>query len=380
MSAVSPERGIESLLHLRFGAGGDVAHYLGGGWSAEEPDGRWMIGAGTEVWLENPGPGSGDLLLEVDMGLMGSPDGPVAQRLAVGVRGQAVAQVVVRRPGAMSFHVPAALVAAPGPVRLLFLHPDFRRPVDLGGSTDDRELSLHMRTLRLSRINPRPAPAAGPVLPVADMITRFESLGDNCEFGLVQRRLGAEPLGLCRFSFIEQRSLLSGLRSGFEGLAEPGTVDVTIEGSDQEFIVRETVYGMTYHTFETADRTDMETVRARQVPRLKFLRRKLMEDVAGGTRIFVMKRNEPLAPEEVLTIYSALNERGQNWLLWMSTADERHSAGTVEYLLPGLLRGYVDRFAPAENAHDLSLDVWRAVCEGAWRMAGGSLGEGDPAL
>jgi hypothetical protein len=36
MSAVSPERGIESLLHLRFGAGGDVAHYLGGGWSAED--------------------------------------------------------------------------------------------------------------------------------------------------------------------------------------------------------------------------------------------------------------------------------------------------------------------------------------------------------
>jgi hypothetical protein len=374
MDAARTDRGIESLLHLRFGAEGNATHYLGAGWSAGEPDGRWMIGQGTELWLENPGPG-GDLLLEVEVGLMHLGTADVHQRLVVGVRGQAVAQIVVRRPGALSFHVPAALAAEPGPLRVVFLHPDCRRPSEIGGGPDDRELSINMRTLRLSRVAPRPVSTPGPALPLAEMVTRFESLGDNCEFGLVQRRLGAEPLGLCRFSFIEQRSLLAGLRSGFARLADPGTVDVTVEGPDQEFIVRETVYGMTYHTFETADRTDMETVRARQVPRLKFLRRKLMEDVAAGTRIFVLKRNEPLPPEEVLTIYTALNEHGRNWLLWMVNADATHAAGTVEQLLPGLLRGFIDRFAPAENAHDLSLDVWRSVVEGAWRIAGGSLGE-----
>jgi hypothetical protein len=39
------------------------------------------------------------------------------------------------------------------------------------------------------------------------------------------------------------------------------------------------------------------------------------------------------------------------------------------------LRGYVDRFAPQDNAHELSLDAWTAVCEAAWRAVGGSLGE-----
>jgi hypothetical protein len=54
----------------------------------------------------------------------------------------------------------------------------------------------------------------------------------------------------------------------------------------------------------------------------------------------------------------------------MVPADAAHPSGTVEMLLPGLLRGYVDRFAPSENAHDLSLSAWTDVCEAAWRAAG----------
>src|SRR5436305_104536 len=33
-----------------------------------------------------------------------------------------------------------------------------------------------------------------------DLATRFESLGDNCEFGILQRLEGAEPLGLLRWA------------------------------------------------------------------------------------------------------------------------------------------------------------------------------------
>ena len=372
MSTAPSQRGIETILTLAFGHGGNAVHHLGGGWSAEEPDGRWMVGPASEIWLENPGPG-GDLLLEVEVGLMHGPAGEPRQRLAVGVRDKAIAQIRPGRGGTLAFHVPAALFAAPGPVRLLFVHPDFRRPIDLGEANDDRQLSFHAKSLRLSRVLPRPHPVGGAPLPADEMITRFESLGDNCEFGLVQRRLGAEPLGLCRFSFTELPMLLRGLRSGFAGLAEPGTVHVSMENQDREFVVTEDVFKMTYHTFETADNVDIETVRARQIPRLTFLRRKLMEDAAAGTKIFVIKRGDPLPPEEVLPVYTALNELGRNWLLWMRPADQTHPAGTVEHLLPGLLRGYVDRFAPYDNAPDVSLDSWRTVCENAWRMAGGSV-------
>jgi hypothetical protein len=173
-----------------------------------------------------------------------------------------------------------------------------------------------------------------------------------------------------RFSYIELPLLWRGLHSGFEGLDNPDTIAVSIEGNDREFVVKESVYGMTYHTFQYEHQISLATVREQQVARLRFLRRKLLEDIADGEKIFVIKRFPPLRPEEVLPIYTALNDRGSSWLLWMAPSDASHPSGTVEILLPGLARGYLDRFAPSENAHDLSLDAWIAVCEAVSRMTG----------
>lgn len=55
----------------------------------------------------------------------------------------------------------------------------------------------------------------------AEILGQFESLGDNCEFGLVQRIGGIEPLGLLRFAGfhipVEYRlnRLLDALERGF---------------------------------------------------------------------------------------------------------------------------------------------------------------------
>lgn len=242
--------------------------------------------------------------------------------------------------------------------------------MDVGAGADDRQLAFSVQSLRLFRVLPRPAPPRPAPLPRDQLVTRFESLGDNCEFGLVQRKMGAEPLGLLRFSYIELPLLLRGLRRGFEGLGDPDTTEVAADPNG-EFVVRELVYGMTYHTFQYDTDMNIETVRQQQAARLGFLRRKLMEDIGDGEKIFVLKRTPPLRPEEVLPVYAVLNEPGRNWLLWMVPSDATHPPGTVEVLLPGLLRGYIDRFAPNENAHDLSLAAWLAVCEGAWRAVGG---------
>ncbi len=365
--------GLEPILSLSFGKGGNELNHLGNGWSGDEPGTRWMLGQGSELWLEHPGAGH-DLILELDVGVIQGTAGASPQRLVVGARNKGIAQVSVAQGGVLGFHIPAALIADPGPVRLLFIHPDFRRPVDVGGGSDDRQLSLSVRSLRLLRVRPRPAPTGGPPLPHNQMIMGFESLGDNCEFGLVQRRMGAEPLGLLRFSYIELPLLLRGLRTGFEGLGDADTVVVTIEGPDREFVVRESVYGMTYHTFQYEPQLGLDAVRQQQAARLNFLKRKLMEDVDACEKIFVLKRSPALRPEEVLPIYAVLNERARNWLLWVVPSDAGHPPGSVEILLPGLMRGYMDGFAPPENAHLLSLEKWTSVCEAAWRAVGGTLG------
>ena len=212
-----------------------------------------MIGQGSELWLEHPGTGH-DLILDLDVGVMTGPEGEAAsQRLVVGARNKGIAQVAVEQGGAMGFHIPAALIAEPGPIRLLFVHPDFRRPMDIGGGTDDRQLSFSVRSLRLFRVHAAPGTAspAARRCPLEQMIHAFESLGDKCEFGHEQRQQGAEPLGLLRFSNVELPLLVRGQRNRLRRTRRaecPSTS--TSKGRKREFVVREVrLYGMTYHTF-----------------------------------------------------------------------------------------------------------------------------------
>ena len=177
-----------------------------------------------------------------------------------------------------------------------------------------------------------------------------------------------------RFTYIELVHLLRGLRNGFEGLGERGTTAITVEGHLREYVVRETNYGMTYHTFQYETEVDIETIRRQQAAALVFLKRKFLDDIASGEKIFVIKRGDPLRPEEVLPVYAALNDLGRNWLLWVVPATRSHPSGSVEVLLPGLLRGYVDRFAPYDDAHDLSVPAWTALCEAAWNAVGRAIG------
>ena len=57
-----------------------------------------------------------------------------------------------------------------------------------------------------------------------NLALQFESLGDNCELGLVQRRAGVEPLGLLRFAGAPLRRLITALDARFEGIDDPEAI------------------------------------------------------------------------------------------------------------------------------------------------------------
>src|ERR1041384_3955367 len=73
--------------------------------------------------------------------------------------------------------------------------------------------------------------------PLRELMLRFESIGENCEFGLVQRRCGAEPLGLFRFASAPLPKLLAGLGARFEGLSHPDNLDVQLSQNGREYLV-----------------------------------------------------------------------------------------------------------------------------------------------
>jgi len=371
----------ELVLGLRFGRDSGDANYLGLGWSGDEDGYRWMTGEWSEVWLEDPGPGN--YLLELELSPFVHPPTLLAQRLAVAVRGTVIGRSSVSELNTLGYRIPAALLVGKGPVRLGFLHPDAARPVDLTGNADDRRLALSVRRLGLYRVSgdmsQRQLQGGAGVatdgisaligIPALQFMLGFESLGDNCEFGLVQRQCGAEPLGLLRFSNIELGPLLRGLTMEFAGLGARENVELTLsEGERREYVLYQKQYALTFHTFKYEGEVDATVMMDQQIARLALLRRKLLEELRTGEKIFVCKRNEPLSEQEMLPLYAALNRFAANTLLFVTPADAAHPPGTVEQLMPGLLRGSIDRFAPPENAHDLSLESWLAVCVNAYRL------------
>ena len=135
-------------LTLRFGREGNAESYLGNGWSAGEPNYRWMTGEMSEVWLEHPGHDL-DYTLEMDLHPFVRPPELQCQRLVVQVRGIEIGTERIEARGTFRWSIPKTLLAAAGPVRLTFLHPDARQPKELGISGDDRTLAVSTYVLRL---------------------------------------------------------------------------------------------------------------------------------------------------------------------------------------------------------------------------------------
>jgi hypothetical protein len=198
---------------------------------------------------------------------------------------------------------------------------------------------------------------------------RFESLGENCEFGLVQRRCGAEPLGLFRFASAPLPNLLAALEARFEGFGASDNIAAELSSNGREYMVSDKQFGFLYHAWVLADEMRPEEIRERETRRLPLLIRKLVEDLAAGRKLLVVRgMDRPLEQAQVERLLAELRRYGPNTVLWVELADAEHPPGSVDRAGPDLLRGYIDRFAPGEDAHDLSLDCWVAICRGAERL------------
>jgi hypothetical protein len=323
-----------------------------------------------------------------------------AQRLIVSLDETTIGVAALSRPTVLAWRIPVGLVRRSERTLLTLSHPDVARPKDVSAGTDDRELAFSVSEVKVYHLSAamagnQPLPpgltlgaavgpgfAIHPNIELKEWVTRrtgltlpelaagFESIGDNCEFGLLQRKCDTEPLGLLRFSGSFSNDVVRGLENEFEGIGEAADITPKLEGTDgrREFMIHERKYGLIYHTFVyEGDRTE-ELMRQQEATRLKFLRRKFVEELDAGEKIFVFKRNTPVPESEILPLYMALNRRQANTLLWVVPEEPGRPNGTVEVLMNGLLKGYIDRFAPNNNAHDFSYVSWVRLCVHAYLM------------
>jgi hypothetical protein len=379
-NAALGREGAGDALILDFSAP-EAGRYLAEGWHAPEPSWTWAAGDRSLIWLPRP-VWSDDATLFLEFNAAQRPGARGAQRLVVVVNGEEVGRVTIHheRPTTLVCHVPRSVIDAKAAVALSLHHPDAFVSADLSSASDDpRELSFAFREVRLERCDAelqaiRAAICRGLIQPLASMTgpadvsteslfataAGFESLGSNCELGFVQRDLGIEPLSLLRFAGIPLHKLWRGLETGFAGLAVPEHFHLRPRGDGGEYIGRDDVYLLEYHTGQAA--VVPERLHASEPARLRYLARKLLDDMEDATKILVVKADDSLDPAQIATLLRMVHRRGPAILLWVEAASPDHPPGTVDAICPGLLKGYVDRFADlTQGTHTISHWYWRDV-------------------
>ena len=202
-------------------------------------------------------------------------------------------------------------------------------------------------------------------IPMKELVKHFENLGDNCEFGVVQRHFGAEPITLFRFAAIDPERLIELLDVELEPLGDPAHTYVS-EMMDEYYIKDDRGYYY-MHTFVKAKQVDAERYIKQQVPRIAYLKRNFLADLRSGEKTYVCKLSTAQISDDTLRRLSAtLRRYGDNLLLGGRRADEDHPVGTVERLDDHILIGYTTPLYGEED-RPLNSASWGKVMKTVYR-------------
>jgi tetratricopeptide (TPR) repeat protein len=189
------------------------------------------------------------------------------------------------------------------------------------------------------------------------VLKRFESLGDTCEFGMVQRMFHVEHVSLLRWAQTSPADLILALNLQLEGVGDPE--HTIVEANDDEYITRDRRYYMFSHTFTPPASEPIELFAPEQCRRIRWLRRRLLDGLRAAARVFVYKCDDGLSDENIHGLYEALLTYSPDVVLLCVRLEEQgHASGFVERIGRNLFVGYIDRFSTV----DISVNAWITIC------------------
>jgi hypothetical protein len=339
-------------VHLvEFGEGGIGQSHLRDGWAPIGINWTWTLGRRSVIDLPPVNADTNYVLKIRIAGVLLD----TAQRIVATVNEAAVGMVLCRGPATFEFFVPTRAFEGHDRVEVALRLPDARRPIDLERGTDRRFLALRVAKLELQPLTTkplrqRPLPQApeqdfpSTVLEQRAMLSEMTSLGANCEFGFVQRSVGAEPVSLFRWANLTLNRLVTGLENKFDGLSARGALDIQVN-EDGEFVVEDKVYGFRHHTFAFATQGgSLDRVQRTEYVRVGVLCKTMLEDLRECKKLFVFHDGGASDLDKIRRLVRALNDYGKNTLLWIVPAASQAQIGLTHLLEPGLIQGHVSGF------------------------------------
>ena len=236
---------------------------------------------------------------------------------------------------------------------------------------DNRYLAFELANARHRVVEPEPediVASAGRSTPLAG----FESLGGSglgCEFGMVQRQLGSDALGLLRWTRVSQPHIVAALATEFEGVGDEAHTELgyrrnSKNADDAEYMTFDKRYVMRSHTFIKAAELPHDRMFKQSCRRMQFLRRKMLEDLRAAEKIFVYRSEEDLSDAMIHELHRAVARYADNALLCVMRKTDINPPGTLRSLGRGVYAGYL---AYLKNETDNVSDVagWLSVCRQA---------------
>lgn len=229
---------------------------------------------------------------------------------------------------------------------------------------DDDVLSeLAKARMQLSLHQAQDGADEGPAAASNDLAARFESLGVDCEFGLFQRALGHEPLGLLRWSATSVPELVRAFRNRFAGLGDVENIELVVV--DSELYLRDLAYDMSMHTFIAHEPGAEARLKEKMSQRLRFLIRRLLEQLEGQDRIFILKDNPASNEFTILRLFEEMRSIAECRLVVVQREDAQAPAFSFKQLRPGLHVARIDRFGNDGGGWDVPVASWLALCQAA---------------
>jgi len=206
---------------------------------------------------------------------------------------------------------------------------------------------------------------------LARRLHAFRSLGDNCEFGFVQRYGGVEPSGLLRFSYTPLEDLIRGLHCGFSDFGVPGDLRLSVSAGGT-YYCHSLAYNIWANTGHPAGSIAPEALLEREYGRLAHLKRKFLDELAGGSKILVRKVGRDAPDSGFARLAEAVRAHGPATLLRVTEAGPAWRPEPVRRLADHRIEGRVRRFAPAEQAWEVDLEPWMHLVDGAYALVHGA--------
>ena len=363
-----------------FALGGNSDQIQLHGWSVTEPEHTWCVGKTSALAIPNIAAPHG-YFLELDwQPFVHYPYRP-HQSVCITVNDYRLYPYRLAQRETTAFFCPPPK-QTDRRVLITFEHMEAARIADHMATKDPRQVAIAFRRVRIlpllenapmrlrkssvAQVQADGEQIAIPQTPgqdrmaLRDLFTQFEMLAGNCDMGLAMRALGVEQLSFLKFGGATPEVAIRGLETDFAGIGERLSTEIA-DNPIKEWLVRDG-FGLRFHTDQSSERVSESEILERYRRHVQFLRRKFLEDVELGSKIFVFADHiRPRSFEAAMALFLALNRRAKNRMLWVCPNYQEMEPGRVDALVPGLARGSLDIFGGPMEAGHIAVSGWTNV-------------------